>query len=100
MPSCRAIGESRGPNSTMAGTPPSTDPGTTKAGIETARNIDAPPGIVLEVLGIVEEGDDSARALRDAGRFVAVEARFILLPESCQGAGEPQYWLRVRGVLR
>ena len=39
-----AIGNSKGPNSTMAGMPSSTLPSTTKARIDTARNVTCPPG--------------------------------------------------------
>src|SRR6185436_9648595 len=58
MPTARAIGNSSGPNSTIAGMPSNTLPSTMKATIDTAMKPTAPPGSArIAWLSVLEKPD-------------------------------------------
>src|SRR5690349_25142574 len=69
MPTALAIGNNKGPNSTIAGIPSSTEPSTTKATIDAAMKLIAPPGIPVIVAASVREKPDwvSPQAMAVAG---------------------------------
>jgi hypothetical protein len=65
MPTARAIGNSSGPNSTIAGMPSSTEPSIMKARIEAAMKVTDPPGSPVMTSARVRENPDwvSAQAM-------------------------------------
>src|SRR5262249_47259954 len=87
MPTALAMGNNKGPNSTIAGIPSSTEPSTTKAAIEAAMKVTAPPGKPVIAAASVRENPDwvSPQAIAVAVRMMsrmaperqAVETRLV-----------------------